>query len=219
MVGSAQRAKRVTYSRHFELKGERTEAVMSQPPQEPPTTLNTGENTASEPTSVQETPTTEEGDSSVEDMQVRRGRAPTTEESNNVCVSIADVHALLMQAQLGEAEELKQEGNDLFRRDKWDEALQRYRNGLAQLPKRRVPPPPPPRPATEEEGDTLPAEGDANLAPTDAESQHESTLHSDVDAPLKGECAKARSVLNANIAACHVKLASAHARSLKAGRA
>ena len=80
MVGSAQRAKRVTYSRHLELKGERTEAVMSQPPQEPPTTLNTGENTASEPISVQETPATEEGDSSVEDMQVRRGRAPTTEE-------------------------------------------------------------------------------------------------------------------------------------------
>ena len=134
-------------------------------------------------------------------------------------VFIVDVHALLMQAQLGEAEELKQEGNDLFRRGKWDEALQRYRNGLAQLPKRRVPPPPPPRPATEEEGDTLPAEGDANLAPTDAESQHESTLHSDVDAPLKGECANARSVLNANIAACHVKLVSAHARSLNADRA
>ena len=86
MVGSAQRTKRVTYSRHLELKGEGTEAVMSQPPQELPTTLNTGENAASEPTSVQETSTTEEGNSSVEDIQVRRGRAPTTEKSNNVCL-------------------------------------------------------------------------------------------------------------------------------------
>jgi hypothetical protein len=42
----------------------------------------------------------------------------------------------LVQARLEEAEELKQEGNDLFRRSKWNEALQSYRNGLARLPKR-----------------------------------------------------------------------------------
>jgi hypothetical protein len=52
---------------------------MSRPPQEPPTTSNSGENTASDPTSVQGTPTTEGGDGnfgSDEDMQVRSGRLP-----------------------------------------------------------------------------------------------------------------------------------------------
>jgi len=113
----------------------------------------------------------------------------------------------LIQARLGEVEELKQEGNDLFRRGKWDEALQTYRHGLAQLPKRRNPPSPPgsphPPPATDDEGETLPAEGGANRTPTDAQNQHDS---SDAGSPLERECAKARSVLNANIAACHVKL-------------
>jgi hypothetical protein len=129
-----------------------------------------------------------------------------------------DVHVLLIQARLGEADELKQEGNDLFRRGKWDEALQTYRNGLALLPKRRNPPssPPPgsphPPPATDDKGETPPAEGDANRTPTDVQNQHESTS---ADSPLERECAKARSVLNANIAACHVKLASAHARNFR----
>lgn len=66
------------YPYHLELEGERTEASMSQPPQEPPTTSNSAENTASGPTSVQGTPTTEGGDGNYdnEDMQVRRGRLP-----------------------------------------------------------------------------------------------------------------------------------------------
>jgi hypothetical protein len=124
---------------------------------------------------------------------------------------VIDTHALLMQARIGEAEGLKQAGNELFRRGKWDEALQTYRNGLAQLPKRRNPPPPPP-PASDE---IPPPEGDADRIPTDAQNQHESTVPSDADTPLEHECAKARSVLNANIAACHVKLASTHARDFR----
>ena len=193
---------------------------MSQPPQEPPTTPNSGENTAPGPTSVQGTPTTEGGDGNVgsnEDMQVRRGRLPPLQKQCVLSFSVVDTHALLMQARIGEAEGLKQEGNDLFRRGKWDEALQTYRNGLAQLPKRRNPPPPPPSPppATDEEGERPPAEGDANRIPTDAQNQHESTVPSDADSPLERECTKARSVLNANIAACHVKLASTHARSFR----
>ena len=129
---------------------------------------------------------------------------------------IVDIPALSTQARLGEAEELKQEGNDLFRRGKWDEALQMYRCGLAQLPRRNPPPPPlHPPPATDEESGTPLAEGDAVPTPSDAQNQHESTVISDADSPLERECAKARSVLNANIAACHVKLASAHTRGFR----
>lgn len=118
----------------------------------------------------------------------------------------------LVQARLEEAVELKQEGNDLFRRSKWIEALQSYRNGLAQLPKRRHPPSPSPRPpSTDEEGDPPPAEEETG-ASTDAEPAGSDN----VDSSLERECAKARSVLHANIAACHVKLASAHAHNLRA---
>lgn len=124
----------------------------------------------------------------------------------------------MVQAQLREAEELKQEGNDLFRSSKWNEALQSYRSGLARLPKRRPPPPPSPSlqpPATDDEGDPPVVEGEAPDAFTDDESQSEATGGVNVESTLERECAKARSVLHANIAACHVKLASAHAHSLR----
>ena len=38
---------------------------------------------------------------------------------------------------LGDAEELKQEGNEHFRAKRWNEALATYRTGLGRLPKRR----------------------------------------------------------------------------------
>ncbi|KAN0125130.1 TPR-like protein [Russula decolorans] len=119
-----------------------------------------------------------------------------------------------VQARLAEAEELKQEGNDLFRRSKWNEALQSYRNGLTRLPKRRDPPPPPPPassssprpPTTDDEGDSPLVEGEVPGAPTDAENQSEPSDCVNVDSPLERECVKVRSVLHANIAACHLKL-------------
>jgi hypothetical protein len=113
-----------------------------------------------------------------------------------------------------EADELKQDGNDLFRLNKWNEALQSYRNGLTRLPKRRCPPAPP---ATthNEEGDPPPAAGgETSGTPTEVDSQPISDASANA---LERECAKARSVLNANIAACHVKLVRVHARSSKAG--
>ncbi|KAH9064183.1 TPR-like protein, partial [Lactarius vividus] len=104
---------------------------------------------------------------------------------------------------LDEADELKQEGNNLFRLNKWDNALQSYRNGLARLPERRKPSVPP---ATDEKSHSPPAEGEGT--PTDAEESltSGSSLDSSSSSPLERECAKARSVLNANIAACYVKL-------------
>jgi hypothetical protein len=126
----------------------------------------------------------------------------------------------LVQARLEEADELKKEGNDLFRSSKWNEALLCYRNGLTRLPERRDPPPPAssssPRPlTTDDEGDSPLAEGEVSGASTDAESQSEPSDCAKVDSPVEHECAKARSVLHANIAACHLKLASAHTHSLK----
>ena len=118
----------------------------------------------------------------------------------------------LIQARLAEADELKQEGNDLFRRSKWNEALQSYRNGLTRLPKRKDPPPPA---SSSSQPPTTDDEGDFPDASTDAKSQSEPSDSVDVDSPLEHECAKVRSILHANIAACHLKLASAHAHSLK----
>ncbi len=128
----------------------------------------------------------------------------------------------LVQARLEDAEELKQEGNDLFRHSKWNEALQSYRNGLAGLPKRRDPPPPPlasssspPPPTAADEGDSPLVGGEVPDASTDAESQSQPPDCVNVDSPLQHECTKARSILHANIAACLLKLASVHTHSLK----
>ncbi|KAI0307837.1 hypothetical protein B0F90DRAFT_1621791, partial [Multifurca ochricompacta] len=113
-----------------------------------------------------------------------------------------------IQTRLGEAEELKQEGNKLFRLDKWNEALQSYRNGLARLPKRGNPL----VPSTANEGsqgrDSPLTEEEATQTCTDADSQPKPKPNHfiDPDSLLGRQCAQARSVLNANIAACHVKL-------------
>jgi hypothetical protein len=116
------------------------------------------------------------------------------------------------QGRLEEAEVLKQEGNDLFRLNKWNEALQSYRNGLARLPKRRRPPAPQATPHNEQ-GDPPPAaERDTSHSPTENDGQSTGSASPSVDTPLERECAKTRSVLNANIAACHVKLVRVRAR-------
>ncbi|KAH9982503.1 hypothetical protein BGW80DRAFT_1263603 [Lactifluus volemus] len=150
---------------------------MSQLPQEPPTHAGTRD---SDPTSVQ-------GSSSLE----QDGHSGSDDD---------------VQGRLEEAEVLKQEGNDLFRLNKWNEALQSYRNGLARLPKRRRPPAPQATPHNEQ-GDPPPAsEGDTSHSPTENDGQSTSSASPSVDSPLERECTKTRSVLNANIAACHVKL-------------
>lgn len=114
---------------------------------------------------------------------------------------------------LAEAEELKQEGNNLFRLNKWDDALQSYRNGLARLPERRKPVPS----ATDEKDRSPPAEGEDTATHTDMEESLASgtSVDSDSSSPLEHECAKARSVLHANIAACNVKLVRARANDFR----
>ncbi|KAI0067698.1 hypothetical protein BV25DRAFT_1846856 [Artomyces pyxidatus] len=103
------------------------------------------------------------------------------------------------------AEELRQEGNDLFRSSKWNEALFAYKRGLALLPKRKdtarfsnkgkgkaaVSP--------DIEDDPLPKHDlEPGLSGDDVLEKSLSVLDND--------CAKARAVLNANIAASLVKL-------------
>ncbi|KAI0274677.1 TPR-like protein [Gloeopeniophorella convolvens] len=105
------------------------------------------------------------------------------------------------QAMLKEADELKQEGNALFRLNQVNEALQSYKDGLARLPK-KVPPRPP---SAEQEGASPPAKSTANTT-EDIPKENESICSAEVKSPLEQECAKARAVLNANIGACHVKL-------------
>jgi hypothetical protein len=118
-----------------------------------------------------------------------------------------------VQARLAEADELKQEGNSLFRLNKWDDALQSYRNGLARLPERKKPFV---TPATDEEP---PAEGEGTPTHTDADVDESlvsgTSVDSDSSSPLERECATARSVLNANIAACYVKLVRTHTDDLR----
>ncbi len=105
---------------------------------------------------------------------------------------------------LGEAEELKQEGNDHFRSKRWDEALAAYRSGLGRIPKRK--------------------ENKTRRKPTDAQVDDQddpgtkgaSGGSSDIQevaaepepTELEVECAKTRAVINANIGACYVKLVS-----------
>ncbi|KAI0931945.1 hypothetical protein AcV5_004688 [Taiwanofungus camphoratus] len=118
-----------------------------------------------------------------------------------------------IQSCLKEAEELKLEGNEYFREKRWEEALNAYRTGLGRLPKRKeslrqnelrndkgkgkgreddT--------STEEARDAAEETGTSQDGPVEAEA---------AKVPLTGleaECSKARSIINANIGACYVKL-------------
>jgi len=107
---------------------------------------------------------------------------------------------------LEQAEELKQEGNEHFRGKSWNEALATYRSALGRLPKRPISRTPQNEAQMmEDEEDKDPAEPVPGSSSTkNKHDQSESALLEPT--PLQEECAKARSVLNANIAACHMKL-------------
>ncbi|EKM61192.1 uncharacterized protein PHACADRAFT_247641 [Phanerochaete carnosa HHB-10118-sp] len=107
---------------------------------------------------------------------------------------------------LDAATEQKQEGNDYFRAQNWDAALATYRSALGRLPKRPSRPDPNVRDkgkgkeADSEDYDTRDMEVTASTEiPAESPPAPAST-------ELQAECGKARAILNANIAACHVKL-------------
>lgn len=99
------------------------------------------------------------------------------------------------------AEELKGEGNDHFRARRWEDALAAYRSALGRLPKHK------PIPKSERNVDIDELSPDPNSS---GQSSNESPVRNEVDeTPLTEEemqVAKTRSVLNANIGACYVKL-------------
>ncbi|TDL28361.1 TPR-like protein [Rickenella mellea] len=107
---------------------------------------------------------------------------------------------------LRDSEALKVDGTDLFRSQKWSEALATYRAALGRLPKRVIPPPnlDPDSESDDENGERQRTE------PTNDELLEPLPL-SDVELEL----AKARAILNANIGACHVKM-NEHSDAVKA---
>ena len=121
---------------------------------------------------------------------------------------------------LGDAEELKQEGTSYFKEQNWKQAIATYTCALGQLPKRVV------YKKGASDGNTTAkasAEGEdedgGSKVEYNVEKPEEQLAGEDEDRkegaeqPLKLtgiylELAKARSVLNANIGACHLKLVS-----------
>ncbi|KAL4242106.1 Tetratricopeptide repeat domain-containing protein [Abortiporus biennis] len=95
---------------------------------------------------------------------------------------------------LEDADQLKLEGNDHFRRKESEEALVKYRAGLGRLPKPRKDKQPD---EDEEEDDDV-----KKVSPT-IESESQIPVK---QTELERICAKARAVLNANIGACYVQL-------------
>ncbi|KAG1715636.1 hypothetical protein ID866_1518 [Astraeus odoratus] len=96
---------------------------------------------------------------------------------------------------LEKANELKLEGNELFKASKWSEALVAYRTGLGHLPRRKR---------------SLKHPADRELSSDDGteEDHDEAPQHAEQEPPseVERECAKARAVLHSNIAACLTKL-------------
>ena len=106
---------------------------------------------------------------------------------------------------------MKQEGNDHFRAKRWDEALVAYRSALGHLPS---------RPRSNDLGNDE-SDGPHRDDVPDGESTE---LEPEPEVPppqqlppseLEVECAKARAVLNANIAACHMKLVSVYCYTIQ----
>ncbi|KAF9499844.1 hypothetical protein BDN71DRAFT_1441453 [Pleurotus eryngii] len=100
------------------------------------------------------------------------------------------------------AEQLKVKGNDHFRTAEWGAALSTYQEALDKLPKRTVQKPDDTAPEPFE--DDLEGHPTAPATSTPSPPPSEDISPSELDIT----CAKLRSVLNANIGACYVKLRS-----------
>ncbi|KAH9944090.1 TPR-like protein [Epithele typhae] len=103
---------------------------------------------------------------------------------------------------LQSAEGLKLEGNEHFRGKRWDEALAAYRSALGYLPRRPEAIPPEASDSRGVDDDDLPGPSDGAVPLGDQPNCPTSAPPAEIEV----ESAKARAVLNANIAACFVKL-------------
>ena len=108
---------------------------------------------------------------------------------------------LICKACLRYAEDLKAEGNDHYRAGSWKEALAAYRSGLGGLPARIK---------KKRQEDLQAAGADPPRSPVDDEKkdQPDTQITDDENVDEHDEFSKTRAALNANIAACYVKLVS-----------
>ncbi|TCD69988.1 hypothetical protein EIP91_005577 [Steccherinum ochraceum] len=110
---------------------------------------------------------------------------------------------------LQEAGDLKEEGNEHFRDQSWDEALAVYRSALGRLPKRKVPVTPQ-RKSDKGKGKARDTDASSDEEEEGEDNPEEPSSETTVDTPepteLERECAKTRAVLSSNIGACFVKL-------------
>ncbi|KAF5368341.1 hypothetical protein D9758_002423 [Tetrapyrgos nigripes] len=137
-------------------------------------------------------------------------------ESDHNCQSepsqSADDSVTSLEKSLEYADELKNEGNDHFRAKRWEEALAAYRSGVGNLPKRK---------STRSSQKSSSREDDPDSAEKDDAGPSSSSSSQDAERPSQEakqdsepqeedsedpELIKIRAVLNANIAACYVKL-------------
>lgn len=107
---------------------------------------------------------------------------------------------------LKEADELKTEGNDHFRAKRWEDALGVYRSALGRVPKRKEPKGKPDMKEKDKEGGDVEDEIEEESNPQDAAAASEEQANEEPLTELEVECAQVRSILNANIGACYVKL-------------
>ncbi|KAF7784479.1 hypothetical protein Agabi119p4_644 [Agaricus bisporus var. burnettii] len=117
--------------------------------------------------------------------------------------------SLPIEDRIREANARKTEGNDSFRKSDWEEALSAYESALVFLPKSTV---------------TL-DDNRSHESPPRTEEEDEPTRHTEdptpkstqenIDPEMEKKCANLRSILNANIGACYVKLGE-HKKAVEA---
>jgi hypothetical protein len=121
----------------------------------------------------------------------------------------------LLQLRLQEAAEIKEEGNDSFRGQQWNDALVAYRRALARLPKRPVADSSASRKGKARESDDPLDTSEGDVVNEQLKDAPDEMPHAEPP-EQQTQCSKARAILNANIAACYVKLVSTIEASLRA---
>ncbi|KAF9015352.1 hypothetical protein BDQ17DRAFT_1340910 [Cyathus striatus] len=120
-------------------------------------------------------------------------------EKSKITLDVKDYTSELT-SRLQDADERKAEGNVFFRAGKWNEAISAYASALALLP--QLVPQDPTQPTDCDEDEV--ASGSTNSPNHSNSMAEEAKLEQKTELDL--QCAKVRSVLNANIGACYVKL-------------
>ncbi|KAF9229506.1 TPR-like protein [Gyrodon lividus] len=119
----------------------------------------------------------------------------SSSQTNPLAEELQDLVAV--KQHLGKADDLKIEGNKLFKASKWSEALVSYRTALSQLPSRQ----------RSAERDIDPSDTDVDThADHERPSGEGTSASASPESELGTECSKARAVLYANIGACLLKL-------------